>query len=86
MIMKELALKYGCNPNQKPSRIFMEGDRGASHHSTERQTGLYQFHGRVKRLAAGKRAEGSHRGFRPPHLSSMFHLPGRQWACLLTRH
>ncbi|WP_320983754.1 phosphoribosylaminoimidazolecarboxamide formyltransferase, partial [Enterocloster bolteae] len=25
--MKELALKYGCNPNQKPSRIFMEGDR-----------------------------------------------------------
>ena len=25
--MKELSLKYGCNPNQKPSRIFMtEGD------------------------------------------------------------
>ncbi len=22
--MKELALKYGCNPNQKPSRIFMQ--------------------------------------------------------------
>ncbi len=22
--MKELALKYGCNPNQKPSRIFIE--------------------------------------------------------------
>ena len=22
--MNELALKYGCNPNQKPSRIFME--------------------------------------------------------------
>ena len=22
--MKELSLKYGCNPNQKPSRIFME--------------------------------------------------------------
>ena len=21
--MKELALKYGCNPNQKPSRIYM---------------------------------------------------------------
>jgi len=27
--MKELALKYGCNPNQKPSRIFMsEGTLG----------------------------------------------------------
>jgi len=24
--MNELALKYGCNPNQKPSRIFMEDD------------------------------------------------------------
>lgn len=23
--MNELSLKYGCNPNQKPSRIFMEG-------------------------------------------------------------
>ena len=22
--MKELELKYGCNPNQKPSRIFMQ--------------------------------------------------------------
>ena len=22
--MKEIQLKYGCNPNQKPSRIFME--------------------------------------------------------------
>jgi phosphoribosylaminoimidazolecarboxamide formyltransferase/IMP cyclohydrolase len=21
--MDELALKYGCNPNQKPARIFM---------------------------------------------------------------
>ena len=25
--MNELELKYGCNPNQKPARIFMEGDR-----------------------------------------------------------
>ena len=22
--MKEIALKYGCNPNQKPARIYME--------------------------------------------------------------
>ena len=22
--MKELELKYGCNPNQKPSRIFVK--------------------------------------------------------------
>lgn len=25
--MKELELKYGCNPNQKPSRIYMENER-----------------------------------------------------------
>lgn len=25
--MNELALKYGCNPNQKPSRIFMKGGK-----------------------------------------------------------
>ncbi len=24
--MKELELKYGCNPNQKPSRIYMDGE------------------------------------------------------------
>lgn len=24
--MKELQLKYGCNPNQKPARIYMEGE------------------------------------------------------------
>ena len=22
--LKELQLKYGCNPNQKPSRVYME--------------------------------------------------------------
>ena len=29
--MTELSLKYGCNPNQKPSRIFMtEGEQDVS--------------------------------------------------------
>ena len=23
-LMNELELKYGCNPNQKPARVFME--------------------------------------------------------------
>ena len=26
-VMKEFELKYGCNPNQKPARVFMEHDR-----------------------------------------------------------
>ena len=37
--MKELELKYGCNPNQKPSRIFME--EGAADYCFEREAGLY---------------------------------------------
>ena len=24
--MKEMELKYGCNPNQKPARIFIAGE------------------------------------------------------------
>jgi phosphoribosylaminoimidazolecarboxamide formyltransferase/IMP cyclohydrolase len=33
--MTELELKYGCNPNQKPSRIFMETTPSAGHPSPE---------------------------------------------------
>ncbi len=29
-IMKELELKYGCNPNQKPSKIYMNEWTGSS--------------------------------------------------------
>ena len=29
--MTELELKYGCNPNQKPARIFMENEIGRAH-------------------------------------------------------
>ena len=25
--MTEFSLKYGCNPNQKPARIYMEGGK-----------------------------------------------------------
>ncbi|MEG2380688.1 MAG: phosphoribosylaminoimidazolecarboxamide formyltransferase, partial [Oscillospiraceae bacterium] len=25
--MNEMQLKYGCNPNQKPSRVFMENNK-----------------------------------------------------------
>ena len=39
--MNELELKYGCNPNQKPSCIFMKD--GSAHHRAERQARLHQF-------------------------------------------
>ena len=66
--MKELALKYGCNPNQKPSRIYMEDGSELADPGAFRQTGLYQFPGCFQRLAAGKRSEKSRPAFRqlPP--------------------
>ena len=61
--MKELELKYGCNPNQKPSRIYMEN--GELPIKVLWQTRLYQFSGCIQRLAArvrvkkGNRSSGS---------------------------
>lgn len=85
MIMKELALKYGCNPNQKPSRIFMEGDRELPITVLSGRPGYINFMDALNGWQLVKELRAA-TGFRPPHLSSMFHLPGRQWACLLTRH
>lgn len=59
--MKELELKYGCNPNQKPSRIFMKDGGELPVKVLVRPAGLYQFIGRFKRLAARKGAEAGHR-------------------------
>ena len=39
--MNEIQLKYGCNPNQKPSRIFMEDGQRPSSKSIEWKTGIY---------------------------------------------
>ena len=51
----EIQLKYGCNPNQKPARIFMEDGS-----ELPVKVRLYQFSGRAQRLAAGQRTEGGH--------------------------
>ena len=50
--MKELELKYGCNPNQKPSRIYMQDGSDLPDRGTVRTPGIYQFPGCVQRLAA----------------------------------
>ena len=42
-----LELKYGCNPNQKPSRIFMQ-QGGIAYRGIERPSRIYQFHGRFQ--------------------------------------
>ena len=41
--MNELQLKYGCNPNQKPSRIYMEEGKDLPIKVLIRKTGIYQF-------------------------------------------
>ena len=42
--MNELELKYGCNPNQKPSRIYMK-DGSDPDQSSDGPSGIYQLSG-----------------------------------------
>ena len=51
--MKELALKYGCNPNQKPSRIYMDDDRDLPIEVLSGRPGYINFSGCLQWLAAG---------------------------------
>lgn len=51
--MKELELKYGCNPNQKPSRIYVADGGDLPIQVLSRTARIYQFSGCVQRLAAG---------------------------------
>ena len=53
--MKELELKYGCNPNQKPSRIYMADGSELPIKVLCGRPGYINF------LAACKRAEESNR-------------------------
>ena len=50
--MNELELKYGCNPNQKPARIFMRDGSDLPPHGAERQAGIHQLSGRAERLGS----------------------------------
>ena len=53
--MQEYELKYGCNPNQKPARIFMkEGELPIK--VLNGRAGYINFLDAFKRMAACKRA------------------------------
>ena len=41
--MNEFQLKYGCNPNQKPSRIFMEDGSGQPIENLNGRPGYINF-------------------------------------------
>ena len=59
--MKELELKYGCNPNQKPSKIYMADGSDLPIKVLMRKTWIHQFPGCIQRLAAGKRIKRGNR-------------------------
>ena len=61
----ELELKYGCNPNQKPARIFMKRRR-TPHRSIEWTSRLYQSIGCIQQLATSERTERSYQDCRLP--------------------
>ena len=79
--MNELALKYGCNPNQKPSRIYMEDGSDLPVTVSERQARLHQFSGCPQLHPAGQGAESRLRPARGGLASSMFPRRARPWAC-----
>ena len=53
--MKEFELKYGCNPNQKPAKIFMEDGSDLPIEILCGRPGYINF----QQLAAGKGNQGS---------------------------
>ena len=68
--MNEIQLKYGCNPNQKPSRIFMEDGSDLPVKVLNGKPGYINF------LDA----------FNGWQLVSMFHRQGQQSDFLWTKH
>ena len=66
--MKELELKYGCNPNQKPARVFVkDGDipftvlNDATATASDVADGTTAYVKGAEQLAAGAGAEKGHR-------------------------
>ena len=74
--MNEYQLKYGCNPNQKPSRVFMKDGSNLPIEILNGRAGyinlLDAFNGSLS--ASSRRLPV----FLPQLLSSMYHLPVRQ--------
>lgn len=78
--MKELQLKYGCNPNQTPSRLFMqEGDLPIE--VLNGRPGYINFMDAFNSWQLVKELKEA-TACRPPPPSSMLARRGRRWACL----
>lgn len=53
--MKDYELKYGCNPNQKPAKIFMEDGSNLPIEILNGPSRIHKSSGCHEQLAAGKR-------------------------------
>lgn len=79
--MNDMLLKYGCNPNQKPSKIFMNDGGDLPIEVLNGPARLHQFSRRVQQLAACPGARGGDPACPPPRLSSMSAPRGPRWGC-----
>ena len=78
-MMKELELKYGCNPNQKPSRIYMtEGELPVT--VLNGKPGYINFMDAFNSWQLVKELKAA-TGL-PPHPLSMCLRPAPLWDCL----
>ena len=80
--MTELELKYGCNPNQKPARIFME-QGGLPVTVLNGKPGYINFLDALNSWQLVEGAEGGHRSCPPRRPLSMCR-PRAPWACRWT--
>ena len=79
--MKELELKYGCNPNQKPSKIYMKNGKDLPIQVLNGRPGYINFLDAFngwQLVSELKKATGHH--------LSMYHLQELQWDFRLMRH
>ena len=83
--MKELELKYGCNPNQKPSKIYMKNGKDLPIQVLNGRPGYINFLDAFngwQLVSELKKATG----LPAATYLSMYHLQELQWDFRLMRH
>lgn len=78
--MNELALKYGCNPNQKPSRIYMEDGSDLPVTVLNGKPGYINFLDALNSIQLVKELKAAC-GLPRQLPSSTFHRQAQRWGC-----
>ena len=85
-IMQEYELKYGCNPNQKPSRIYMENGKDLPIQVLNGRPGYINFLDAFNGWQLVSELKKAYRTSGCNIISSMYHLQVQQWDFRLMRH